>query len=163
MNIRYATIDDLEEIVAIYNETVSTRMSTADTKPVTVESRQVWFDAHNEQSRPLWVAVDLEEVIGWVSFQSFYGRPAYQRTVEISIYVKKSARGQKLGERLLTYALSQCNELQIETVLGFIFGHNEPSINMFKKYGFEQWGHLPSVAVLDEVERDLLIFGKKMS
>jgi phosphinothricin acetyltransferase len=53
-------------------------MVTADTEPVSVESRQRWFDEHNSANRPLWVIEDkAKEMVGWVSFQSFYGRPAH--------------------------------------------------------------------------------------
>jgi L-amino acid N-acyltransferase YncA len=48
------------------------------------------------------------------------------------------------------------------TLLGFIFGHNEPSLQLFYRFGFEKWGHLPNVAELDGIERDLIILGKKI-
>ena len=38
-----ATIKDLGEIIKIYNSTVSSGVSTADTKEVCVESRLEWF------------------------------------------------------------------------------------------------------------------------
>jgi L-amino acid N-acyltransferase YncA len=47
-------------------------------------------------------------------------------------------------------------------LLGFIFAHNEPSLRLFAKFGFERWGYLPKVAELDEVERDLVIMGKRV-
>lgn len=39
INIRSAITEDLPRIVEIYNSTVDSRMVTADTSPVTVESR----------------------------------------------------------------------------------------------------------------------------
>src|SRR5690606_23011258 len=86
---RDATVDDLETIVRIYNATIAGRMVTADTAPVTVESRMEWFRSHQPETRPLWVVLSRKEIIGWVSFQSFYGRPAYQATAEISIYLER--------------------------------------------------------------------------
>lgn len=50
----------------------------------------------------------------------------------------------------------------INTLLGFVFGHNEPSLALLRKFGFEVWGHLPKVAVLDGVERDLVISGRRI-
>ena len=47
-------------------------------------------------------------------------------------------------------------------MLGFIFGHNEPSLRLFRGFGFADWGTLPRVAVLDGVERDLVILGKRL-
>ena len=46
--------------------------------------------------------------------------------------------------------------------LGFIFGHNEPSLNLFYRLGFVKWGHLPEVANMDGLMRDLLILGRKV-
>ncbi len=43
MNLRPATEADLPAIVAIYNATIPGRMVTADTEPVSVDSRQPWF------------------------------------------------------------------------------------------------------------------------
>ncbi len=47
-------------------------------------------------------------------------------------------------------------------MLGFIFGHNEPSLRLFQRFEFETWGTLPRVAVLDGVERDLVILGRRL-
>jgi phosphinothricin acetyltransferase len=46
-----------------------------------------------------------EKVIAWVSFESFYGRPAYSHTAEISIYVDVEYRHQGIGHQLLTESL----------------------------------------------------------
>lgn len=86
---RDASIEDLPVIVDIYNSTIPSRMVTADTKPVTVEERLAWFKEHNTSKRPLWVVEYEDEICGWVSLQSFYGRPAYNATAEISIYFCK--------------------------------------------------------------------------
>lgn len=160
---RDANKTDLKEIVNIYNSTIHSRMVTADTIPVSVESRLVWFDQHNPTNRPLWVIEDdSAKIIGWVSFQSFYGRPAYDATVEISIYIDESQRGKGLGKEILQYSLERAQDFGATTVLGFIFAHNEPSIKLFKYLGFEEWATLPDIALLDGVERSLKILGKRI-
>jgi L-amino acid N-acyltransferase YncA len=160
--IRDATKEDLKEIIDIYNSTIPTRMVTADIEPVTVESRESWFFEHTPDFRPLWVAEVDGKVCAWLSFQSFYGRPAYRHTAEISIYVAEAYRGKGIGSCLLQRAIAECPKLGIKTLLGFIFGHNEPSLQLFYRFGFEKWGHLPNVAELDDIERDLIILGKKI-
>jgi L-amino acid N-acyltransferase YncA len=161
-NFRDATLDDLPGIVAIYNSTVPSRLVTADLEPVTVESRLAWFHAHGPKARPLWVVEEDGAVIAWLSFSDFYGRPAYLRTAEVSIYLAESARGRGLGKQLLQVALERAPALGIDTLLGFIFGHNEPSLRLFQRFEFQTWGSLPRVAVLDGVERDLLILGRRL-
>ncbi len=159
---RNAVIDDLKKIVAIYNSTIPSRMVTADTEPVSVESRISWFHEHNINTRPLWVVEDEnKQIIGWVSFQYFYGRPAYAATAEISIYLDPSQRGKGLGKEILQYSIEKAKDFKIKTLLGFIFAHNEPSLKLFTQLGFEEWAMLPDIAVLDGVERSLIILGRK--
>ena len=161
---RDANVSDANRIVEIYNTTISSRMVTADTEMVSVESRQKWFDDHNPSKRPLWVIEDdSNKIVGWISFQSFYGRPAYDTTAEISIYLDTDQRGRGLGKQILKYCLDNAPNFGIKTLLGFIFSHNEPSLKLFRHFGFEDWGTLPNIALLDGQERGLKILGKRIA
>jgi len=165
---RYEIMDaadqDLGRIVEIYNSTIAGRVVTADLEPVSVESKRAWFDAHSPDERPIWVVrtKDTGEIAAWLSFQSFYGRPAYQATAEISIYIAEEHRSQGLGSYLIEQAIAECPRLGLTTLVGFVFGHNEPSLALLAKFGFQRWGFLPKVAVLDGVERDLVIAGLRV-
>lgn len=160
---RIATENDLADIVAIYNTTIPTRQSTADTSEVSVESRLEWFRRHHPDKRPLLVHERDNTVVAWVSFQSFYGRPAYAHTAEISIYISPEYRGKGLGRELLSQSLAMTRQLGIKTVVGFIFSHNIRSLNLFKSFGFEEWGMLPDVAEMDGREYSLSILGKRVN
>ncbi|MBD8069015.1 GNAT family N-acetyltransferase [Bacillus sp. PS06] len=162
-SIRDAAREDLPMIVEIYNSTIASRMVTADLEPVTVSDREVWFSNHSPEFRPLWV-VELDgRICAWVSFEKFYGRPAYNQTAELSIYIHNDYRGKGLGKDLLKHAIHACPDLNIKTLLAFIFGHNLPSIKLFEHFGFTQMALLPKVAVLDGVERDLVIVGLRIN
>lgn len=163
IKLKIATLEDLPIIVDIYNSTIPSRMVTADTELVSVEDRLEWFHEHNSEKRPLWVVEYEGEICGWVSLQSFYGRPAYNATAEISIYLHENYRGKGIGKKVLSMVIEECPKLGIDTLLGFIFAHNEPSIRLFSNFGFEEWAHLPEVAKLDGIKRDLVILGKKIS
>ncbi|RKS87537.1 phosphinothricin acetyltransferase [Orbus hercynius] len=163
-NIRFsdAKESELPFIVEVYNQTIASRMVTADTLPITVDSRHNWYHSHNPQTRPLWIIWLNDLPCGWISLSTFYGRPAYDKTVEISLYIHSDYRGQKVGQ-YAAYKLEQFAQQQgIETILSYIFGHNAPSLALFKKLGYEQWGHLPKVAELDKIKRDLIILGKSI-
>jgi L-amino acid N-acyltransferase YncA len=158
----HAVADDLASIVEIYNSTIPGRMVTADLVPVTVESRIQWLNEHNEHHRPLWVMKTDGEIIAWLSFQSFHSRSAYDATAEISIYISQKYRSQGIGSIFLQKAIEQCPSLNILNIVGLVFAHNEPSIALLMKFGFEQWGYLPRVAILDGNERDLVIMGRRV-
>jgi phosphinothricin acetyltransferase len=162
---RIATLDDLPTIVAIYNSTIASREVTADTEPVSVESRLPWFHEHQPARRPLWVIEqsDRDGIIGWISYSNFYGRPAYAGTAEVSIYIDETWRGKGVGRYALQEAIDFAPQVGVHTVLGFIFGHNKPSLALFEKFSFETWANLPRVANLDGIERDLIILGKRVA
>ncbi len=163
INFEDASLKNLDEIVGIYNSTISTRMVTADLERVSVESKIAWFHEHKPAKRPLWIVKNEEEkMVGWVSFQNFYGRPAYDATAEISIYLHKDHRGKGLGKQVLYHSIDECGALGIKTLLGYIFAHNEPSLHLFHKAGFAEWAHLPNIALLDGLERSLKILGRRV-
>lgn len=162
MTVRDAVETDLPAIVAIYNATIPGRLATADTQQVSIESRVAWFRSHTPEQRPIWVVETDGTIAAWLSLQSFYGRPAYARTAEVSVYVAESHRRRGLARDLVAQSIRRGPDLGLATLLGFIFAHNEPSVRLFAGLGFGRWGRLPRVAELDGVERDLLILGRRL-
>jgi L-amino acid N-acyltransferase YncA len=160
--IRDATESDLPAIVAIYNSAIPCQIITADTEPITVESRIAWFHAHSPDRYPLWVLEQKDQIAGWLGLQQFYGRPAYRATAEISLYVAPDFQRQGVGKELLGCAIAQSHALGIKTLLGIVFAENQPSLSLLKQFQFEQWGHFPKVAQFGDIERDIVILGRKV-
>src|SRR6266496_882835 len=160
IRIRDALESDLPAIIDIYNATVPTRMVTAELEPTTVEARLPWFREHSSEHYPFWVAESEGRVIGWLDFKKFLPRCAYRGTAEISVYVDEKFRRRGIARRLLEEAITRAPSLALNAMVGLIFAHNEPSLNLFERLGFERWGLLPRIARLDGIERDLTIMGR---
>ena len=160
MIIRDAVETDLPAIVEIYNAAIQGRISTAQLDPVSVKDRLPWFREHAPESYPLWVAEIDGQIAGWLSFHSFITRCAYRGTAEISVYVSEKFRRLGVGRALLEKAMAYSPRLEINALVGCIFGHNEPSLRLFERLGFERWGVLPRIARVDDVERDLVMVGR---
>jgi phosphinothricin acetyltransferase len=62
----------------------------------------------------------------------------------------------------LEQAIARGRSLEITAMIGLIFAHNEPSLKLFERLGFERWGLLPRIARLDGNERDLVIMGRHL-
>jgi L-amino acid N-acyltransferase YncA len=160
MEIRDAKAADLPEIVTIYNAAVTTRLSTAQLEPVTVEERKNWIKDHSPDRHPFWVTEIDRDIAGWMTIKPFLPRCAYSGTVELSVYVAERFRRRGVARALLEEVISRADRLEITAMVGLIFAHNEPSLRLFKELGFEKWGLLPRVALLDGVQRDLTIMGR---
>lgn len=162
--ISLATLDDLPQIVEIYNSTIASRQATADLSPVNVASRLAWFEQHQQANRPLYVLKNQHDndVLAWACFSDYYPRDAYQITAEISLYVRHDKRGLGTGKDLLSYMLMKAPNLGIKNVIGVIFAHNHASLHLFGKFGFEEWGRLPEVCDMGNMVADVVILGKKI-
>jgi len=68
----------------------------------------------------------------------------------------------RLAKREDLPAIAHAPAIGVDNLLGFIFGHNTPSLALFEKFGFRRWGELPELAALDGVERDLVIVGRRV-
>jgi L-amino acid N-acyltransferase YncA len=160
ITVRDALESDLPAIIDIYNATVPTRMVTAELEPTTVEARLPWFREHSPNQHPFWVAESDGQVVGWLDFKKFLLRCAYRGTAEISVYVDEKFRRQGVARRLLEQAIARSPSFEITAMVGLIFAHNEPSLKLFERLGFERWGLLPRIARLDGNDRDLVIMGR---
>jgi L-amino acid N-acyltransferase YncA len=160
--IRNAVDSDLPAIIDIYNAAIATRMATAQLESVTVENRRRWLTEHSPDRHPFWVAEVNGQIAGWLAIKNFLPRCAYAGTAELSVYVDQRYRRRGVARILLEEAVIRAPSLEITALVGLIFAHNEPSLKLFAQLGFERWGLLPSVALLDGVHRDLTIMGRQI-
>jgi L-amino acid N-acyltransferase YncA len=158
--IRDARETDLPSIIKIYNAAIATRMSTAQLETVTLEDRRNWLRDHPPGRHPFWVLEMDGTVAGWLTLKTFLPRGAYRDTAEVSVYVDEKFRRRGVGGALLSEAIARAPDLGITAMVGLIFAHNQPSLRLFARLGFEKWGLLPGVARLDNVNRDLTIMGR---
>jgi L-amino acid N-acyltransferase YncA len=127
---------------------------------VTLEDRRGWLKEHSADRHPFWVLEMDRQIAGWLTLKPFLPRCAYRGTAEVSVYVDEKFRQRGVGRTLLGEAIARASSLKINAMVGLIFAHNEPSLKLFERLGFEKWGLLPRVARLDDIERDLTIMGR---
>lgn len=165
MQIRNATVDDLEQIIAIYNQAVLQGNCTADTEPLEVTERQGWFNEHTPEKYPIFVITGetAEEIHGWYSFSAHRkGRIALANVAEISYYVESTQQGKGIGNKLMTHALSSAPECGLHNLFAMLLDTNQVSIALLEKFGFEQWGHLPEIAEFPDRICGQFIYGRKV-
>jgi L-amino acid N-acyltransferase YncA len=158
LHIRHATEADLPAIVDIYNQSIPAGWSTADTQPIAVAERVEWFRKFDPARRPIWVA-EMDGAVVAVSYlSSFYGgRPAYDATAEISLYIASAYQRRGIGRRFKEWVIEQCPRLGVTTLLSMHFDHNDATRRINESLGFRQMGHLTEIAVVQGQKRGLVI------
>ena len=158
ITVRDAVEADLPAIIDIYNQSIPSGLSTADIHPISVEERRPWFRQFSPKKRPIWVAERAGEIGGCIYITSFYGgRPAYDKTAEVSLYLAPKAQGQGLGTDLMQRMINACPQLGVTTLIGMHFDHNEATKRLNDNFGFQQVGHLPEIAEVNGEQRGLLL------
>jgi L-amino acid N-acyltransferase YncA len=161
--IRIASIDDLAEIVGIYNQAVERRFATADLHPVAVDQRIEWFHGHDPSMFPIYVFDEDRSVRGWCSLSAYRpGRMALIETAEISYYVRGDSQRQGIGSALVRHAVKEAPELGKRILFGIVLERNAASIRLMEKCGFTLWGRLPDVAAFDGDFVSHLYYGRKV-
>lgn len=162
--VQRAKLEDLSTILAIYNQSIAGKQATANLTPVTNAERAQWFDEHiTNPKRPIYViktqANDSANIVAWGSFSDLYARTAYHISSEISIYLHHDYHGQGLGSLLTKWMLTQAPSLGIHNIVALIFAHNKPSLGLFHKHGFTQWGYMPQVCDMQGFIADVVMLG----
>ena len=94
---------------------------------------------------------------------SFYaGRPAYDATAEVSVYLATAYQRRGIGRRLKEFVIGECPRLGVTTLLSMHFDHNEATRRINESLGFQQLGHLTEIAVVQGHKRGLVIWALRI-
>lgn len=163
MEIRLANKEDLPFLLEIYNQSILSRRSTADLSPVRLEEKITWFEQHNSEKYPIFLAEVNGRVVGWCSLSAYRpGRMALRYTAEISYFIDQDFQRQGLATALIEYALADCPRLAIKNVFAIVLEVNQGSIRLLERLGFRKWGFLPRVADFDGKECGHLYYGLRV-
>jgi phosphinothricin acetyltransferase len=163
MKIRLARKEDLPQINEIYNQAVRQLFCTAHLEPVSLSDRELWFETHNPDRFPVFVAQKENSLAGWVSLGAYReSRQALAHVAEVSYYVDERERGKGLGSILLDHALKVAPEYGFSVLVAILLNKNPASIGLLNKFGFEAWGVMPGIARIGAEEADHLYYGLKL-
>ena len=140
MELRSARPGDAEAIRSIYNAAVTGSTATFDLRPRTEAEQQAWMADHDGAHPALVAADDDGTVLGFGSLSPYRDRPAYATTVEDSVYVDSSRRGQGVGRALLEELVRLATRLGFHTVVARVGEANDASIRLHVACGFELVG-----------------------
>jgi L-amino acid N-acyltransferase YncA len=144
IRIRPASAADLPRILSIYNHEVLSSTATYDTQPRTEEGHEHWF-SHHDAAHPVFVAESDRAVCGWASLSRWSDRPAYDGSVEVSVYVAEESRRRGIGRQLLDALVESGRARGHHALLARISSDNTVSIRLHEALGFTVVGVLKEV------------------
>ena len=142
VSVRPATEQDLGQLNDIYNRYVIETHFTFDIEPMTIEARREWFDHYDTTGRHrVLVGVSDATVIGYASSSRWRPKPAYETSVETSIYLAPDAVGRGIGTKLYEELFKQLQREDLHRAYAGIALPNQASIALHERVGFKRVAH----------------------
>jgi len=135
-----------DAILEIFNDAILHSTALYDYQPRARQTMVGWFDAKRAGGFPV---IGIEDsngmLLGFGSYGTFRGWPAYKYTVEHSVYVHKDHRGRGLGRMVMRELIAAARENDVHAMIGGIDATNTGSIALHEQLGFKHVGTLPQV------------------
>ncbi|MEZ5106479.1 MAG: N-acetyltransferase family protein [Draconibacterium sp.] len=163
MNITFKEISEnsLPEVKKIYDWYIKNSTATFHTEPIEIDQLKD-FIYFNHQLYKSYFIYGNNEIGGYCILTNYKKRQAYDRTAEVTIYLKPEFCGKGLGKRALAYLEEKARENGLKNLIGVITGDNSGSIALFEKSGFEKCAHFKNVGEKFNNVLDVVAFQKEI-
>ena len=139
--IRPANSEDLPRLTEIYNHYVKNSPITFDLEPYTVERRLPWFQQFAGTGRHRLLVAEVDGlVVGYAGTTRFRPKPAYDTTVETTIYLSSEAAGKGIGSRLYAALFESLANEDIHRIVAGYAIPNQASKALHDRFGFQLVG-----------------------
>ena len=161
MKLRFASLEDVPALLAIYSRYIPTNITFEYTLPSREEfSNRV---ASVSQTYPYLVLEENGHVLGYAYAHPIAERAAYAWGAELSIYLHPEAAGKGLGRRLYRVLIELLRLQGVRTVYGLVASPNPASEALHQSIGFHQMGVQHKAGYKNGRWIDLLWFEKAIA
>ncbi len=155
------TQDDLEEIAEIYNHYIEHSTATFHTRKVSGKDMEEFLPL----SHPRYPSFLIREggmTIGYCYLYRYKNREAYDRSAELSIYLKPEYTGKGIGPIALDYLENAAKSAGIRVLVGTLCEENRPCIRVMEKAGFILCAHLSHIGEKFGEILDVVMYEKEI-
>ncbi|MGX1909239.1 N-acetyltransferase family protein [Streptomyces phaeochromogenes] len=143
VQVRPGVESDLDALTDIYNHYVRETPITFDTATFTPVERRPWLLSHPEDGpHRLMVATagDSQQILGYATSSAFRPKPAYETSVEVTIYLAPDAGGRGIGTLLYKALFGALADEDLHRAYAGIAQPNEASVRLHERFGFRYVG-----------------------
>ena len=144
--IRNVQIEDAQQLLDIYNYFVVNTVITFDLEALSLDAFKEKITTVSTDY-PFIVYEENSEILGYAYGSKFRPKPAYNNTVESTVYLKHGAQGKQIGSKLYNELLFLLKQKNVHVVLGVLTLPNEASVKLHEKFGFKEVAHLKEVGL----------------
>jgi L-amino acid N-acyltransferase YncA len=192
ISLRPATTQDATSVAAIYNASLRTqpyqpdgvteaegarwcaeqlaKIKTKDAVdhanyigPMSVPMAKLQIELHQFFRRPMLIATQHGETVGWLGTLGLNDRPGMSSLYELAYYVAPRWRGRGVGTRLIKHLITQAPVWRVDRLLAMVWSDNAASLSVLRRAGFTAWGELPGAITAFGKRRDMVLLGMTLA
>jgi phosphinothricin acetyltransferase len=150
---------ELEILCGIYNYYIKNTTNLLHVDEISInEFRMIIGD--NKSRYKSFTIYDQDNICGFCYFSQYKNRKGYDRTAEISIYLKSEYIGKGIGKIAIKYLENIAKANGIKVLIATITEENINSIKLISNLGYDKCSHLREVAEKFGRVFDVLVFQK---
>jgi L-amino acid N-acyltransferase YncA len=163
MNIQFQEIkeSDFSELKEIYDWYIKNSTATFHTEPIQIEQLKEFIFVNHPVYKSYLIQVE-KELAGYCILTNHKKRQAYDRTAEITIYLKPEFSKKGIGRMAISYLEQKAKENGLKNLIGVITGDNTGSIALFEKSGYTKCAHYKNVGEKFNRVLDVVAFQKEI-
>ena len=147
---------NFSEVQSIYQQGISTGVATFET---VLPDWEYWNNDHLPIGRIL--AIKDDQFLGWASLSAVSKRKVYSGVAEVSVYVSKHFRGQKVGDFLLKKLIKISEQNNIWTLQAGIMRANIASLKLHTNNQFRVIGYKENIGQLHGLWMDNIMLERR--
>ncbi len=146
MNIEFIELkeNDFETIKKIYDYYILNSTVTFHTSKISIQALKDTISIDHPKYKSFLIKYNCK-ICGYCYLSQYKNRQAYDRTAEITVYLKPQYTGKGIGELAIRKLEKVAGQKGISVLIGIITGDNYQSIKLFEKCGFEKCAHFKQV------------------
>lgn len=162
MIIRQATSEDCPGILAFWNPLIATSDVTFNSVEKTPDelAREIAQKAAKDQ--PFLLAVEADEILGFVTYAQFRGSNGYRFTLEHTIILAENSRSKGIGHRLMLASEDHARTRGHHSMIAGISHRNQAGIGFHLACGYQEIARLPEVGFKFDRWCDLILMQKML-
>ncbi len=151
---------DLQFICDVYNYYIKNSTATFHTEHVNIDEIKTIVPYQHHKYETFIIKNGNGESCGYAYLGYYKPRQAYDRTAEVTIYLKPEMNGKGYGKTTLNIIEDVARKKDIKVLLGVITAENKASVRVFEKCEYEKCAHFKQVGEKFGKILDVVVYEK---
>jgi L-amino acid N-acyltransferase YncA len=152
---------DFPFVEEVYNHYVKHSTSTFHTEPLTINELMDIIYVNHPRYKSYLIKYEGIEA-GYCYLSPFKKRPAYDRSAEVTIYLKKEFIHRGIGQNSLGYLESVARKAGFKNLIATVAEDNVASTKLFNKLSYTKCGHIKNAGEKFNTLIDIIFYQKEI-